>query len=314
MFSGDISPHKSNIQETFYKKPHGGTARMKLRTLIMTLAVTLVCSGAFNHVQATTTDSVKLKILDPSVEANGAQGSFSVQVLVSVDAELSGGTLGFSWSDKLNWQLDSVSFGPALLAWPIKTTTPIPDANAAGMVLIGGADIVGNPFPAGPDQLYATIWFSETVGTTWNAGDEMIIDSVFVPPGGDFIFILLSTGASITPHFEGVQKVTFNDVEIVSDGSLLPKTFALAQNFPNPFNPSTKITFDVPKKAHVNLVIYNVLGQQVRTLVNKELDANSYSVTWEGNNDSGVKVASGMYFYKLISADFVKSRKMMLVK
>ncbi|MCH7879556.1 MAG: hypothetical protein IH914_09620, partial [candidate division Zixibacteria bacterium] len=106
---------------------------MKLKTLIMTLAATLVCSGAFAQVPGATPDTVKLKILDPSVEANGARGSFSVQVLVSLDSALSGGTLGFSWSDKLNWQLDSVSFGPGLLAWPIKTSTPIPDANAAGM-------------------------------------------------------------------------------------------------------------------------------------------------------------------------------------
>ena len=285
----------------------------------MTLAATLVCSGAFAQVPGATPDTVKLKILDPSVEANGARGSFSVQVLVSLDSALSGGTLGFSWSDKLNWQLDSVSFGPGLLAWPIKTSTPIPDANAAGMVLFGGADIVGNPFPAGPNQLWGALWFSETVGTTWNAGDEMIIDSVFVPPGGDFLLIYEAAvpggpQTSVSPNFTGAQRVTFTDIEVVSDGSLLPKTFALAQNYPNPFNPSPKIAFEVPKKAHVNLAIYNVLGQQVRTLVNREMDAGKHFVIWEGDNDSGVKVASGMSFYKLTSADFVKSRKMLLVK
>lgn len=286
---------------------------MKLKTLIMTLAATLVCSGVFAQgpVPGATPDTVKLE----SVDANGATGTFTVQVLISLDSAVSGGNLGFSWSDTANWRYDSVSFGPGLLAWTVHTATSDSLANSLGKVLFGGADFFGlAAIPAGPDQLFGTIWFSEKVGNTWMAGDEMLIDSVFVPPGGDFLLIYNGSGTQVSPNFMGAQKVTFTDVEIVSDGSLLPKTFALAQNYPNPFNPSTKIHFDTPKKAHVNLAIYNVLGQEVRTLVNREMDAGKHFVIWEGDNDSGVKVASGMYFYKLISADFVKSRKMMLVK
>lgn len=280
----------------------------------MTLAATLVCSGVFAQVPGATPDTVKLKILDANVELNGARGSFSVQILVSLDSALNGGSLGFSWDDTANWRYDSTAFGPSLLAWPIHTASSDSIANSLGAVLIGGADFFVAPFPAGPDQLWATMYFSEKSGNSWAAGDQMLIDSAFVDPGGDFLLLYDGSGTQVAPHFTGAQKVTFTDVDVISDGSLLPKTFALAQNFPNPFNPSTKIGFDVPKKAHVTLAIYNVLGQQVRTLINEELDAMSYHVIWEGDDDSGAKVASGMYFYKIIAADFVKSRKMMLVK
>ncbi len=288
--------------------------KVKLKTLIMTLAATLVCSGAFAQVPGATPDTVKLALLN-GVDTTGAEDIFAVQILVSLDSMLNGGTLGFSWDDTINWQYDSTVFGASLLAWPLHNATGATLANSMGAVLIGGADFGGAPFPAGPDQVWATMWFSEKVGSGWQAGNQMLIDSAFVSPGGDFLLTYNGSGTQVAPHFAGAALLSFpTDVQVISNGSLLPKAFALSQNYPNPFNPSTKIGFDVPKKAHVTLAIYNVLGQQVRTLINEELDANSYSVIWEGDNDSGVKVASGMYFYKLVSADFVKSRKMMLVK
>lgn len=278
----------------------------------MTLAATLVCSGAFAQ-PGSTPDTVKLVLLD-GVDTAGAVDNFAVQILVSLDSALEGGNLGFSWSDTANWQYDSVVFGAGLLAWSFRTSTPDSLANSLGAVLIGGALIFEAPFPAGPDQLWATMYFSEKSSSAWSLGDQMLIDSIFVPPSGDFLLVRVGN-ISISPNFAGAVLISFStDVETISDGAALPKTFALDQNYPNPFNPSTKINFDTPKKAHVTLTVYNALGQQVITLVNQELDAGRHSVIWEGNNDSGVKVASGMYFYKLISADFVKSRKMMLVK
>lgn len=294
--------------------PHAGTVKMKLKTLILSLAASLVCSGTVAQVPGATPDTVKLRFLDPSDAVNGVNdGDFSIQILASLDSPVEGGHLGFSWSDIANWRIDSVTFGPGLLEFPIHTHTSIDLANSMGKMLIGGADFGFSPLPAGPDQLWATMHFSEKPASTWKTGDEMTIDSAFVPPGGGFLWAYVS-GTLIHPNFTGAKLVFFTDVEIISDGTLLPETFALSQNYPNPFNPSTRISFDTPKRAHVTLAVYNVLGQQIRTLVNQELPAGRHSVTWEGDNDSGAKVASGMYFYKLISTDFVTSRKMMLVK
>ncbi len=92
-------------------------------------------------------------------------------------------------------------------------------------------------------------------------------------------------------------------------GNKIPSEYILAQNYPNPFNPTTEISFSIPVFGNTTLAIYNVLGQKVATLVNKELSAGSYKYKFDAGN-----LTSGIYFYKLQSNDFSEVRKMMLVK
>jgi len=94
----------------------------------------------------------------------------------------------------------------------------------------------------------------------------------------------------------------------------LPTEFALAQNYPNPFNPSTQISFDLPVTSNVQLVVFNVLGQEVKSLVNEEMTAGTKIVTWDGTNAAGNSVASGLYFYRISADKFSASKKMMLMK
>ena len=98
-----------------------------------------------------------------------------------------------------------------------------------------------------------------------------------------------------------------------SDG--LPKTFELSNNYPNPFNPSTTIQFAVPHAAEVTLDIYNVLGEQIRTLVDHEQRSTGrYSVVWDGKDRNGNIVGSGMYFYRLETGQVALVQKMLLLK
>jgi hypothetical protein len=94
----------------------------------------------------------------------------------------------------------------------------------------------------------------------------------------------------------------------------LPTVYSLSQNYPNPFNPTTTIDYSIPKSGKVELAIYNIAAQKVRTLVNEKQDASFYKVVWDGRNDNGESVASGMYFYRLVSGNFSKIEKMTLVK
>jgi hypothetical protein len=95
----------------------------------------------------------------------------------------------------------------------------------------------------------------------------------------------------------------------------VPTEFSLEQNFPNPFNPSTTIRFALPKEAPVTLVIYNMLGVPVRTLINGEqLGAANHQVTWDGKDDAGMTVPSGMYLYRITAGSFQATRKMTLLK
>jgi len=96
---------------------------------------------------------------------------------------------------------------------------------------------------------------------------------------------------------------------------VIPTEFSLAQNYPNPFNPNTSIAYGLNNDASVTLAIYNVLGQKVRTLVNnKQQIAGSYVVKWDGRNDAGLLVPSGMYVYRLEAGDRVLARKMLMLK
>ena len=93
-----------------------------------------------------------------------------------------------------------------------------------------------------------------------------------------------------------------------------PSEFQLSQNYPNPFNPNTKIDFTLTKSGFVTLRIYDTLGRKVRTLVSQELSSGYKSVIWDGKNEDGKEVASGVYFYQLKVGDFSEPKKMLLLK
>jgi hypothetical protein len=92
------------------------------------------------------------------------------------------------------------------------------------------------------------------------------------------------------------------------------KSFAVSQNYPNPFNPQTVIKYDLPEPEHVRIVIYNILGQKVRALVDEDQEAGEKSVNWDGKDDLGKEVATGIYFYHIKAGDFSMVKKMVLLK
>ena len=96
----------------------------------------------------------------------------------------------------------------------------------------------------------------------------------------------------------------------------LPEEFGLCQNCPNPFNPETTIRYAIASKegVHTRLIIFNVLGQPVRTLVDERQTAGFYAAHWDGRDDEGGKVSSGTYFYRLTSGVFTEVKKMALVE
>ncbi len=96
--------------------------------------------------------------------------------------------------------------------------------------------------------------------------------------------------------------------------SVLPKDYSLSQNQPNPFNPATDISFSLPNAGQVKLVVYNILGAEVATLVDEVRSAGVHRVTWDGRDNSGKQVASGIYLYRLTAGDFAATKKMMLLK
>jgi hypothetical protein len=107
-----------------------------------------------------------------------------------------------------------------------------------------------------------------------------------------------------------MQNPTNSDI---TEGEV-PNAYSLSQNFPNPFNPTTTIKFGLREKGLVTLKIYNVAGQLVKTLVNEVRDAGNYEITWDGSNNHDLKVASGVYFYKMNTKNFKETKKMVLLR
>jgi len=111
----------------------------------------------------------------------------------------------------------------------------------------------------------------------------------------------------------GNSPFTVLEVDFAGQGSQ-PLTFGLSVNYPNPFNPSTLIRFTLPAPGPARLIVYNVVGQRVRSLVDEVMEAGEHEIRWHGVDEAGKKVATGIYFYRLTSDFGTETRKMLLLK
>jgi len=129
-----------------------------------------------------------------------------------------------------------------------------------------------------------------------------------VLPGQEGKTYVLKEGESIEITNPRVTSLTLGKEK------LIPLTFAVQQNYPNPFNPKTIIKYAIPKDEKVEIVIYNTLGQKVKTLVNAQQEAGYYTVEWDATNNFGNKVGSGIYFYTVKAGKYSAIKKMVLLK
>jgi len=118
-------------------------------------------------------------------------------------------------------------------------------------------------------------------------------------------------GVDVSPRGE----ITLSATGVASNShAQTPRQYVLENNYPNPFNPETKIGYYLPKTSKVTIEIYNTMGQKVRTLVNRTVPRGHHNVTWDGTDDSGSLVSSGIYFYSLKAGDVRITKRMTLLK
>ena len=110
------------------------------------------------------------------------------------------------------------------------------------------------------------------------------------------------------------------DGQLLSQGTesvmlkAVPEHFSLHQNYPNPFNPVTTINYDLPRQSMVNLVVYDIMGRKVSTLINEQRSEGYHSTVWNARNQQGAPVSAGIYFYQIQTSEYVKTRKMVILK
>jgi hypothetical protein len=157
----------------------------------------------------------------------------------------------------------------------------------------------------------AKLYFS--TGPSWNSSLKVTVDTTQWPTSGGGSIGMDFTDASGSVAWTPIFYKGALDVKDV-DTPTKPTVFSLAQNYPNPFNPKTMIRFALPKDSWVKLEVYNILGQKVKTLVDEKLAAGVKEIEWDGKDNKGAEVASGIYFYKIKADSFSDVKKMVMLK
>jgi hypothetical protein len=188
-------------------------------------------------------------------------------------------------------------------AWTIRSSLV---DNVAKTILIGYVSFGLGLAPSSGELV--SVHFVLTAG-----GSDAVhpVDSTTLPPSNT-LTITDPSAVDITPVWIP-GSISIGGLA-VGDG-ITPLSYGLDQNFPNPFNAQTKISFSLAKPGKVQLVVFNLLGQTVNTLIDREMTADQHSIVWDGANAQGGIVASGTYFYRLkIGDDFEETRQMTLLK
>ena len=148
-------------------------------------------------------------------------------------------------------------------------------------------------------------------------GDEIRVNTVFQNASLPFRTLVSGESPQNLIKSSDLEKMVAEQNKATARVAL-PKAFALAQNYPNPFNPSTTISYDIPDSkvegVRVELKVYNLRGQLVKSLVDEVKQPGQFVVQWNGRNEDGEVTASGVYFYRIKAGDFTATRKMVLLK
>jgi len=177
-------------------------------------------------------------------------------------------------------------------------------------------DNISDVLPPG-EGLIATLYF-ESSNKSRCRPDLKITVWPIATSGKLFLNMVDERGISICEKTVGDKEasipipVRFGNAEELKD--LQPSHFELKGNYPNPFNPETVIKFNLPQDSRVTLRVYNILGQVVNTVVDEVLPAGAHAVVWDGKNEQGKDVASGVYFYRIKAGDFESTQKMTLLR
>ena len=242
------------------------------------------------------------------------------------------------WEGEGNIAADPLFCNPDSSEYTLTENSPCIGTGENG-VNIGalGVGCVDNIAPEVPTGLL--VWEAdESIELSWNESPdndfyyfilEKSTDSVFA----DYVSILTTNTTYTDTEYElnviyyyriaavdfagnvsGYSEIVSAVVLSIEADDLVPDEFTLHQNYPNPFNPVTTLRYDLPENSYVNVTVYDMLGREIRTLVNTTQDAGFKSVIWDATNEYGNPVSAGVYLYKIQAGEFVQTKKMVLLK
>ncbi len=209
------------------------------------------------------------------------------------------------WSATRSFTTAAITLGvPRLLLASGSVTTVTPTISWDSVATATGYDI----------QIARSSGFSDTVFTRYGITGTQVTVSGLSQNVTYYCHVRARSGVAISSWSPVVDFLTILTVGIDDENGTTPTKFALGQNYPNPFNPSTTIEFTIPKSVTVQIIVYNILGQKVRTLINESMNAGSHSVVFDGRNDFGQQLSSGVYIYRIQAGSFMETKKMAFMK
>jgi hypothetical protein len=177
-----------------------------------------------------------------------------------------------------------------------------------GSMLNCGGDTTGTIIPVNPAGDRRFVFNSGAINFTVNPGDtQKIVIGGFIARGTNnlnAVSVLKTLSRSAQRAYDSISTVS-----VMNISTEVPNKYNLMQNYPNPFNPMTNVKFSIINSGNVKLVVYDIQGREVQTLVNEKLNGGTYEVSFDGS-----KLTSGVYFYQLVSGDYRETKKLMLLK
>jgi len=207
------------------------------------------------------------------------------------------------WSTVWNFTIGNIPAAPNLISPPdssiVPTTTPTLTWSISGGAFFYGVQVA-------TDAAFTNMVINDSSLSTVNYN----VSGGILQPGVRYFWrVYAYNPLGRSPNSQTWLFTVQGPTGIVNTENGIPKEYNLYQNFPNPFNPSTVIKFDVPKKSDVSIIVYDLLGRESAVLLNREMNAGKYEITWNARN-----LSSGIYYYRMTSGTEVFTKKLILVK
>jgi uncharacterized delta-60 repeat protein len=259
---------------------------------------------------------------------DGAENDDDDACAIAVDNSGNAYVTGYSFCSETYGDFTTIKYySNGDTAWLRRYDGPVNSEDYAYAMAVDSSNniyVTGSSYGSGTREDYATVKYDSSGNELWvaryngptNANDEPL--DIAVDDSNNVYVTGWSAQNLSYPYNYDYATIKYvqtpSGVDDETEDRERPSEFVLSQNYPNPFNPSTKIEFTLAKSGFVTLQIYDVLGRKVRTLVSEELSSGYKSVNWDGKNEEGKDVASGVYFYQLKVGDFSEPKKMLLLK
>ncbi len=285
---------------------------MKAKFIIALIAVVLMAMPVFSQ-DAGEVDSMFLQAsVTPDLVAGDSLLALDLYLWNDAN-DLAGVSAGFTW-DFPGLKLDSAALtttGATAFNYPLQFyyyKNSLDSSNAYRLFQLSATRLSGDGLPQSSVAKHVATFYFHVEAMTYQT-DAITFDTIQFG-GTYFQFTPLPGSAYFVAYRELAPIMDASDVDPSNNN--LPKEFALNQNYPNPFNPATTVEYAVPIASHIDVSVFNVLGQKVTTLVNEDKAAGIYDVQWDTQKSNA---ASGIYFYRLTADDKVlDTKKMMLLK